>query len=45
MKQSDRDQMGTGGELDGSKQEEEIDARRVLSGRFYNALPCLEEVL
>lgn len=35
MEQPDRDQMGTGGELDGSKQEEEVDARRVPSGRGF----------
>lgn len=35
MEQPDRDQMGTGGELDGSKHEEEVDARGVPSGRGF----------
>lgn len=36
MEQPDGDQMGNGGELDGSKQEEEVDARRGPSGRGYH---------
>lgn len=50
MELPDGDQMGNGGELDSSKQEEEVDARRGPSGRGlswlgYHALTYLEEVL
>lgn len=35
MERLNGDQMGTGGELDGTKQEEEVDVRRVPSVRGF----------